>query len=189
MKNKAPDERKKSNAVARHFLPFAFCLLTLAAVALASFNAARVPSKANGPPEVNAARLAKIRQEHLGKVVLVDFWATWCEPCTKFFPHSAQLQKRQGPQGLQVITVSLDDAEQAADVADFLAHHPAPGMLNYRSRSAAGSETVSDFEIRGGAIPHLKLYDRHGKLRKTFGSGGQPLSDIDQAVEQLLRET
>ncbi len=47
-----------------------------------------------------------------GKVVLLDFWATWCEPCREEIPHFVELQKKYGPEGLQIIGVSMDDGPQ-----------------------------------------------------------------------------
>jgi cytochrome c biogenesis protein CcmG/thiol:disulfide interchange protein DsbE len=49
-----------------------------------------------------------------GKVVLLDFWATWCVPCQAEIPKFIEWQKRYGPQGLQVLAVSMDDSEVAA---------------------------------------------------------------------------
>ncbi len=45
-----------------------------------------------------------------GKAVLLNFWATWCEPCKVEMPWFVDLQKKYGPQGLQVIGVAMDDA-------------------------------------------------------------------------------
>jgi peroxiredoxin len=47
-----------------------------------------------------------------GKVVLLDFWATWCEPCKTEIPHFIEMQNRYGTQGFQVIGISMDDDEQ-----------------------------------------------------------------------------
>ncbi len=49
-----------------------------------------------------------------GKVVLLDFWATWCVPCKDEIPHFVEMQNRYGTQGLQVIGISMDDDEQLA---------------------------------------------------------------------------
>jgi cytochrome c biogenesis protein CcmG/thiol:disulfide interchange protein DsbE len=45
-----------------------------------------------------------------GKVVLLDFWATWCDPCREEIPHFVELQQKYGSRGLQVIGVSMDDS-------------------------------------------------------------------------------
>ena len=55
-----------------------------------------------------------------GKVVLLDFWATWCVPCREETPHFIDLQNKYGSQGLQVIGVSMDDGPEP--VRDFYQH-------------------------------------------------------------------
>ena len=45
-----------------------------------------------------------------GKVVLLDFWATWCEPCREEIPHFVELQHKYGNEGLQIVGVSMDDS-------------------------------------------------------------------------------
>ena len=47
-----------------------------------------------------------------GKVILLDFWATWCEPCREEIPHFVELQNKYGDQGLQIIGVSMDDGPE-----------------------------------------------------------------------------
>lgn len=127
-----------------------------------------------------------------GKVILVDFWATWCPPCREKFPHSVELSRKFGPQGLEVITLACDDEKATADVLTFLRAHEAV-LQNLRSASGAGEKTFEDFEIDGGALPHYKLYDRSGKLRRTFSTDPVAqvqfsLADVDAAVIELLAE-
>src|SRR5438477_6929365 len=74
----------------------------------------------SGAPAVGAAAPAfelsaldgkKMRlQDFRGKAVLLNFWATWCEPCKIEMPWFVELQKQYGPQGLQVVGVAMDDA-------------------------------------------------------------------------------
>ena len=73
------------------------------------------PSTANHPPapdfrlpqlDGHDLRLSSFR----GKVVLLDFWATWCDPCRQEIPHLVELQQRYGDRGLQIIGVSMDDS-------------------------------------------------------------------------------
>jgi cytochrome c biogenesis protein CcmG, thiol:disulfide interchange protein DsbE len=54
----------------------------------------------------NELRLSSLR----GKVVLLDFWATWCVPCREEIPHFVELQQKYGSQGLQIVGVSMDDS-------------------------------------------------------------------------------
>lgn len=143
----------------------------------------------------------------LGKVVLVDFWATWCAPCRQQFPHAVQLHNKFQDQGLSVISVSIDqlDAGQNLDdlktkVTAYLNEQNAsfPNLLVPVTDLAPGDEGATDvvtsrFDIDGGAIPHFKLYDRKGNLHKKFtvnletGESFDP-KEIDAAVEKLLAE-
>lgn len=52
--------------------------------------------------------------QYRGKVVLLDFWASWCTPCQAEIPQFVEWQKKYGDQGLQVIGISMDDSEKAA---------------------------------------------------------------------------
>jgi thiol-disulfide isomerase/thioredoxin len=146
---------------------------------------------------VDKAGYERFLQEHRGKVVLVDFWATWCPSCVELLPHNVALQKRFAGRGLVVATVSMDelddpdDPEQQAPVRRVLAAKAAT-LQNLIVRPARpgqpGSEPFKAFAIPGGALPYLELYDRDGERVRTFQSQSQPIKPeaIDQAVEKLL---
>ena len=143
-----------------------------------------MPAAASLPP-VDGETLRSRIAEHRGKVVLVDFWATWCPPCRKAFPHTVELAHQHADQGLRVITVSLDNKDQRPQAANFTADHIGPAE-HFVSQHGTGTRSFNEFEIDAGMIPYFKLYDRSGRLRYTFEGAS---SEIDQRIEELLQET
>ncbi|MFZ1935778.1 MAG: TlpA disulfide reductase family protein [Thermoguttaceae bacterium] len=137
---------------------------------------------------VDSRALAEAIARCRGKVVLVEFWATWCAPCVKLFPHTVELHRRLADRGLVVISVSMDDTENQTAVLRFLRGRGAR-FENFISQYGLGSEGFDAFDINDGALPHLKLYDRDGRLWKTFASGSRPLApeEIVLAVDELLK--
>ncbi len=140
------------------------------------------------PKELDAAI-----KKHKGQVVLVDFWATWCIPCIKNFPHTVEWQKEYGDKGLAVISVSMDDPEEetqepAKSVLDFLKNQNAT-FTNFQSKLGGDEDAMKAFDVAGGAIPFYKIYDKTGKLTKTFGVDPcNPFGpeDIEAAIKQAL---
>ena len=135
---------------------------------------------------VDEGEWKEILSRHQGQVVLVDYWATWCAPCVERFPHTVELFKRLGPQGLVVMAVSLDDPDDLPGVQRFLAAQGAT-FENYLSRYGAGTKSLEAFGVGGGGLPVLRIYDHRGRLQKTFGAGKafEP-AEVDQAVTAIL---
>lgn len=102
-----------------------------------------------------------------GQVVLVDYWATWCAPCRKKFPHTVGLAKEHQADGLAVIGVAMDDDDDHEEVVKFLTKQHAT-FDNLRSKDGKSDESFESFEVPGGALPCLRLFDREGKVIKTF---------------------
>jgi len=142
---------------------------------------------------VDAEQYAEQLKKLEGKVVLVDFWATWCGPCKEQFPHSNDLAKKLGERGLSVVSVSFDDPDNQDAVASFLNSHPGP-MTHLLSSYGAGVESFDNFAIEGGAVPFFKLYDRTGKLRYQFCGdpegvkGVISIEELDGKIEELLSD-
>src|ERR1700690_1424826 len=90
-----------------------------------------------------------------GKVVLVNFWATWCPPCRKEMPDLETLNQRFGPQGLVILGISDEDA---ATVSPFIAEH----KVTYPILLDPGRKVNELFQIEG--IPKTFIYGRDGKI-------------------------
>jgi thiol-disulfide isomerase/thioredoxin len=138
--------------------------------------------------EIDKSGLEKILAAKRGQLVLVDAWATWCVPCRTGFKHTVALHERYNPQGLAVISLSMDDEAAHEEALKFLTEQGAR-FTNLRSRLEA-EEAFAQFDIEGGSLPHLKLYDRDGKLVKKFVSGDPDKvfspEDIELAVRELI---
>ena len=112
-----------------------------------------------------------------GKVVLLDFWATWCEPCKVEIPHFIEMQNRYGAQGLQVIGISMDDDEKP--VRDFQQQY----KMNYPV--AVGNAKLA--QSYGGilGLPITFLIDREGRIYSRHIGQTQP-AVFDGEVRELL---
>jgi len=96
-----------------------------------------------------------------GKVMVVNFWATWCPPCLKEIPEFVRLQQRYGDKGVQFLGLAIDDR---ARVASFVAQH---GM-NYPVLMAEkeGLALARDAGNRVGALPFTVIIDKHGRTAR-----------------------
>jgi thiol-disulfide isomerase/thioredoxin len=120
--------------------------------------------------------------KHKGQVVFVDYWATWCEPCVEFFPHTVETYEKYQDQGLTVVAVAFDAPEEEPKVRRFLAQHRA-GFQNLICSYDPGTEAFEKFDIN--LVPHFRLYDRQGKLRAKWDAAPR---DLDAKVKELLAE-
>jgi thiol-disulfide isomerase/thioredoxin len=131
------------------------------------------------------ATLAKLR----GKVVLVDFWATWCPSCVEQFPHTVELQRIYAGRGLAVVSVSLDEPDAEPQVREFLRRSGA-SFDNLLSAYGGGVKAIEAFGL-SGAVPCYRVYDRAGELRHEFAVDPRAPrqfgpADIEAAVVELL---
>jgi cytochrome c biogenesis protein CcdA/thiol-disulfide isomerase/thioredoxin len=119
-------------------------------------------------------RLSDLR----GKAVLLNFWATWCGPCKIEMPWFVELQKRYGPQGLQVVGVAMDDASKE-DIAKFVKEMG----VNYTI--LLGKESVGDQYGGVPALPETFFIGRDGKIvDKIIGLKGK--SEIEDSIKRAL---
>jgi len=114
-----------------------------------------------------------------GKVVLIDFWATWCGPCRKEIPNLKQYYQAFKGKGFEIIGISLD--KQEAQLKEYLEKEKLPWKISF-SGKFWNDETARLYKVH--AIPSYWLVDKKGVLRH-FGLRGEQLK---KAVEELLAE-
>jgi len=112
-----------------------------------------------------------------GKPIVLDFWATWCQPCRDSIPGMVKLHKDYADKGLVILAISVDGGA-VGDIRDFQKH----AGMNYRV--LMGTEEVAvEYGVR--TIPMMILVDKSGKVHKRYlGAGNE--DDIEKTVKQLL---
>lgn len=132
---------------------------------------------------LDAAGYKRLLAAGKGQILLVDFWATWCEPCLKELPELVKLHKRLAGR-FKLITVSADEPEQQADVRKFLARFGVPPPW-YIKRSGDDDAFIRAVDPGwSGALPALFLYDRQGRKVASF-VGETPTGVIEAAIRKL----
>lgn len=119
--------------------------------------------------------------QYRGKVVYVDFWASWCGPCAQSFPFMSKLHQDLSGRGLQVLGVNLDEDPEEAKA--FLSAHPA----QFTVVSDNGGQCPMDFGVH--AMPSTYVIDRKGVIRGVhLGFRPGEAEKTRQLIEKLLAE-
>lgn len=120
--------------------------------------------------------------DYKGKVVLLDFYATWCEPCRSETPHLVKLQDRYGAKGLQVIGLNVggdDDRDQVPAYAqEFSIQYPL---------AFPDDDLVTKYLGDNENIPQSFVFDREGKLLKRFvGYSSRSAAELDTVIRTAV---
>lgn len=110
-------------------------------------------------PEKVLQNFETLISSHKGKVIYLDFWASWCGPCRKSFPWMNGMQKKYQQQGLIIISVNVDNNKALAD--EFLAEVPANFNVFYDPKG----NVAKKFKLKG--MPSSYIIDRSGKMIST----------------------
>lgn len=156
-----------------------------AAAGLASLAAALAGPVVPGdafPPLAPAELTEGALPETAGKVVFVDFWASWCAPCKASFPAYAQLNGAYAERGLVIVAVSVDESPSA--YAAFVARLKPPFATVRDSKQ----KLVSQVQVP--TMPTCYLVDRGGRVRfvHTGFHGAETERELRREIESLLAE-
>ncbi len=122
-------------------------------------------------------------QELRGKVVLVNFWATWCGPCVNELPVLAELAERYRADGLVIVAASVDEPATRGAVEDF-ARKRGKGLEVW---IGADNADMAALGLDGDSVPATVLLDRSGGIAKRM-QGGVSRGELDPVIEKLLKE-
>jgi thiol-disulfide isomerase/thioredoxin len=162
----------------RRIVPIVFTFGTLFALPPITASTAKpAPDMAVRRADGAAVRLA----DYKGKVVLIDFWASWCPPCKTSFPALDAIYREYQEQGLAVLAVNVDEKRRDAQV--FLDVHPHRMTVLFDPKGASPTA----FGVKG--MPTSFLIDRTGNIRFThMGYSGNIDGSYRQEIRQLLSE-
>lgn len=117
-----------------------------------------------------------------GKAVILDFWATYCEPCKREIPHLNSLISKYGKENLHIVGLNVGGEEDRPKIAAFIANT----KIDYEIAFPEDALTNFIFSERSD-IPQTAVFDRKGKLvQKIVGFSDQIQKDLDAAVEKAI---
>jgi len=175
-----------------------FCFFVAILVFLAGCRPAAAPvSISNRPASINDIKQPKPMEEMKwtgfdgsneklgdlrGKVVILDFWATYCPPCIEEIPHLKELQTKYGPDKLQVIGLHVGGDDDKPKIPDFVA------KLNITYPLAYPEDALTTFVFGNDSrIPQTAVFDKNGRmLRKIVGFDDAIKLELDDTVSKAV---
>ncbi|MGH7973590.1 MAG: TlpA family protein disulfide reductase [Limisphaerales bacterium] len=183
MHTQLPDHIRSFPALPRLRRVNTWCGLAALLASGLLFTASAAGWKAGEPgPDLSQIKLeGKVPENLKGKVLLLDFWASWCEPCKASFPVMDELQKRYGAQGLVVVAVNVD--ENRSDMEEFLKKN----SVTFAVLRDAAQKLVAQAGI--ATMPSSFLIDRQGRVRFVHAGfrGEETRKQYEEQIETLLK--
>jgi len=133
-------------------------------------------------PDLNG-RMQQL-ESYRGRVVVLNFWATWCKPCNTEMPELVQIQNRYAPYGVQVVAAAADPVSSKANVIEFVERLG----LNFPILLSLDEETMAAFGF-SGALPATAVIDPEGRVVARYDGRMVERHELSSRIEALLGET
>lgn len=121
------------------------------------------------------------QDNYRGHVLILDFFATWCQPCRQSIPHLVEMNRKYGRQGLHILGLSVDeDGERVVKsfTDEFRVNYPL---------ALAGNSTTVEFGVR--SVPIMFLIDKKGNIAEVYrGYSNEMARALEQSIKRLLAE-
>ena len=129
--------------------------------------------------EDSSGKTAKLGN-YAGRVLVLDFWATWCTGCKQEIPWFSEYQKTYGPRGLSIVGVAMDDGGWKV-VKPYLSAHQIP------YRMLVGDDaTAKQYGIQN--LPDTFVIDRHGRIAAAYRARLVDRDELEASIKKLLSE-
>lgn len=165
-------------------------VVLLIGVSLLQNKLSLAKSQAGVPPEAqyffaanfpNAQGKVQSLEQWQGKIIIANFWATWCTPCREEMPELSQIHSKYLNKGVVVLGISTDDSEK---ISEYAKEKPVSYPL-----LAGEMEAMNLSGVLGnnkGVVPYTVIFDRTGRIVRTYFGRINPAA-IDKDVSELLK--
>lgn len=119
--------------------------------------------------------------DYRGKVVVLDFWASWCPPCVASMPHNQAITKKLQKEGVPVVLLALDNSEERAPFLAWTRKHPELNAITF-AHAAPTTADIAGKKYGVSGIPTQYVIDPQGVIRASFVGFGGPTDDLEKAV-------
>jgi cytochrome c biogenesis protein CcmG/thiol:disulfide interchange protein DsbE len=167
---------KRLQSILSTALVLCACALALPAQALSVGETAPLMSV----PSLRETKTVNLA-DYRGKVLYVDFWASWCGPCAQAFPLLDQLRSELGPEGFEVLGVNVDT--DVADARRFMKKH----VVSFPLLGPVGDDVPTAFGVEG--MPYGVVIDRKGVVRSLhLGLNASDVPELRKQLKALLAQ-